>query len=228
MHASGFGRYWRFPMTDVDAILSEAGRRWRDEQPDPPDIDFAVVTREPNRRWRLRAVVGLAGVVAIAAVFVFAVNRPGAAPAASGPAGPACVPTKPSPPFVPPSGYPPVPPNSKGVAWFGSAALWTLIDVEGETWLASDLPHSAAGLTQKTFWWSSRWSPDGEPTPAITVSGTRLDGAGSFAIGPGTNAGADFGTAMLVGVDIPTPGCWRLTGTYRGESLSYTVLIEDR
>ena len=146
--------------------------------------------------------------------------------AASPPA--ACVPTKPSQPFVPPAGYPSVPPDSLGFAWFGSADLWTMLNVDGETWTASGLPHEKAGLAQKTFWWSSRWSPDAEPTPAITVSGQRLDGDGSFTNGPGTNASADFGTAMLVGIDVPGPGCWRLTATYRDSSLSYTVLIEDR
>jgi len=70
------------------------------------------------------------------------------------------------------------------------------------------------------------WSPEAEPEPAITVEGTRLDGPGSFAFEGGTNASADFGTAMLVGVDIPTEGCWKLTGTYRERYLSYVVLVE--
>ena len=42
----------------------------------------------------------------------------------------------------------------------------------------------------------------------------------------GTNASADFGTAMLVGVTLPSPGCWRLTATYLDASLSIVVLVE--
>ena len=57
---------------------------------------------------------------------------------------------------------------------------------------------------------------------------SRLDGPGQFkSDGRGTNAFADFGAAMLVGVTIPTTGCWELTGTYRGERLSYVVRVAD-
>jgi hypothetical protein len=60
----------------------------------------------------------------------------------------------------------------------------------------------------------------------ITVVGTRLDALGTFTVGPGTNASADFGTAMLVGITVPEPGCWRLTGNYLDASLSIVVLVE--
>ena len=90
-----------------------------------------------------------------------------------------------------------------------------------------DLPQSAGGLTQKTFWWSADWAPTGQPEPAITVTGRRLDGPGSFSFGPGTNASADFGTAMLVGIDVPTTGCWEITGRYQTATLSFTVSVED-
>jgi hypothetical protein len=59
------------------------------------------------------------------------------------------------------------------------------------------------------------------------VTGRRLDAAGTFSFGPGTNAGADFGTAMLVGIDVPSVGCWEITGRYHAATLSYTVLVED-
>ena len=65
--------------------------------------------------------------------------------------------------------------------------------------------------------------------PAISVEGRRLDGpAVTFRAGdPGTNAGFDGADAMLVGVDVPTSGCWQLTGRYRGAQLSYVVWIAD-
>jgi hypothetical protein len=31
---------------------------------------------------------------------------------------------------------------------------------------------------------------------------------------------------MLVGVDFPTPGCWKITGRYADAELSYIVQIE--
>jgi hypothetical protein len=66
-----------------------------------------------------------------------------------------------------------------------------------------------------------------EPEPAISVAGRRLDRAGpTFRAGdPGTNASFDNTTAMLVGVGVPTSGCWELTGRYRGAQLSYIVWV---
>jgi hypothetical protein len=31
---------------------------------------------------------------------------------------------------------------------------------------------------------------------------------------------------MLVGIEIPTAGCWQITGQYRDASLSYVVRVE--
>lgn len=68
----------------------------------------------------------------------------------------------------------------------------------------------------KTFWWSLEWPGiRGEPEPALTVVGTRLDGPGAFPAGLATNAARDdFREAILVGVQIPTAGCWQITPTF--------------
>jgi len=134
-----------------------------------------------------------------------------------------CPVTRPTRPFVPPAGYLSEPPSAYASEWFGTADLWTMLDRDGETW--ADLPSGPDGFSQKTFWWSANWSPQEEPEPAITVEGTRLDRPGSFTFEGGTNASADFGTAMLVGIDIPTEGCWSLTGTYGERYLTYIVLV---
>jgi hypothetical protein len=151
-------------------------------------------------------------------------------PVASRPKGPtatavACDPTRPTPRFLAPPPAPAEPPAYYHSTWYGSTHLWTMLDTNGETW--RDLPQSAAGLTQKTFWWSADWAPTGQPEPAITITGHRLDAPGSFSFGPGTIASADFGTAMLVGIDVPTTGCWEITGRYRTATLSFTVSVED-
>jgi hypothetical protein len=97
---------------------------------------------------------------------------------------------------------------------------------DGEVWYS--LPRDADGFGQKTFWWSADWGVANELQPAIGVAGRRLDGPGRFTSpGPGTNAGADFGTAMLIGVAIPATGCWRITATYRGATLSYVAWVGD-
>jgi hypothetical protein len=141
-------------------------------------------------------------------------------------ATPTCDVTRPEPAFAVPKPFPSMLPDGYRADWFGSAALWTILHRDGEVW--RQLPQSADGLTQKTFWFSTDWNADAEPEPAITVIGRRLDGPGTFGFSPGTNAASvDFGIAMLVGIDVPTVGCWEITGRYRAASLSYVVLVED-
>lgn len=152
-----------------------------------------------------------------------------AAPAGSVDATPTaspCTITRPGPAFTPPTPYLASPPMAYDSVWYGDAHLWTMLDIGGETW-GPWLFGTPPGLPQKTFWWSADWHPDqtGEWEPAITVTGRRLDGPGTFTFGPGTNASADFGTAMLVGIDIPSYGCWKLTAEYRKATLSYVVSV---
>lgn len=130
--------------------------------------------------------------------------------------------------FVPPAAYPAKPPAYYARAWYGTAALWTMVSPTGDVW--SGLPRDPSGFTQKTLWWSQAFDMVREPAPAISVVGTRLDVEGpKFAAGsPGTTVEADFGTAMLVGVSLPTAGCWRITASYRGKALGYVVWVADK
>jgi hypothetical protein len=234
-------------MTDIERLLEQAGDRWRASQRTPPEIDPGVFLPHSRRSgWRHgfapRAVV--VGLVLVVAATVLVGRAPGAGTAgvgglpvgsptaaepslavASSPAVAACDVTRPIPAFVPPSPNPATPPGPGNSAWFGTPALWTMLDRDGETW--EHLPLSTDGLSQKTFWWSTDWVPEANPVPDITVVGTRLDGPGTFTVGPGTNAATTgLGTSMLVGVTVPTPGCWHLTGTYLDASLSIVVLVK--
>ena len=132
--------------------------------------------------------------------------------------------TAPDVPFTPPMPYPAKPPaRYVGQFWYGTPELWTMLGADG---IWSSLPHSDAGYTQKVFWWNQGYNVDAEPTPKLTVTGRRLDAAASPLVSSGaTNASADFGEAMLVGVDIPTLGCWQITGHYRGNELSFVVWV---
>ncbi len=207
-------------MSDIETRLEQAGERWRAGQAGPPEIDpatfAAIVTK--RRVWpsgRL-ALIGAAVVLAVGVAVSQGIGTLRVGGLAT------CPVTVPIPPFVPAPPAAPVPPASYEADWFGSDALWAMLDRDGDAWRIG-----ASGLTQKTFWWSAAWSPGDEPNPAITVSGARLDGDGTLRAGPGTNAGADFGAAMLVGVEFPAPGCWRLTAEYRDAALSYVVLVTD-
>jgi len=136
-----------------------------------------------------------------------------------------CPVTKPSqPPFLPPAPYP-----SDGLVWVGSPKLWTDIQRSG-TWLG--LPHYTPEDTrfrQKLFWWSKGYDWRSENPPELTITGKRLDGpAPPLSTDPHANAGwtNDREHAFMVaGIFIPTLGCWKITGHYRGEELSYVVWV---
>jgi hypothetical protein len=131
----------------------------------------------------------------------------------------------PEPGFVPPKPYPPQAPDLYQSVWYGTAALWTMIDPQGEVW--ENLPQHDGRFTEKTFWWSDAYPPREEPSPPITVTGRRLDGSGSFEAGGPAGGGFrhDIGSFMLVGIEIPA-GCWELTATHGDAELSYVVLVE--
>ncbi len=108
--------------------------------------------------------------------------------------------------------------------WHGTESLWTSLRHDG-TWNA--LPYYDGAYLQKVFWWSKGYVGSAEPEPALRVTGKRLDAnAPLFAAAYATNAyHPDFGWAILTGVEIPTVGCWEITGEYKGEKLSFVVQV---
>ena len=127
-----------------------------------------------------------------------------------------------NPVFIPPSPYDSL--GFDGEFWYGSSSLWTAVRENG-VWEA--LPHNPEGYTQKVFWWRDGYVWTEEPEPVLTVTGERLDAsAPPLHASKATNASAsDIGSAMLVGVDIPTLGCWKITGKYADTELSFVVWV---
>ena len=126
-------------------------------------------------------------------------------------------------PFTAPEPYSPNSPFDSNF-WYGSNSLWTDLPKDG-IWYG--LPHNPEGYTQKVFWWREGYVWTEEPEPEIIVTGERLDAPAPSLIGSkGTNAYAsDIGSAMLVGVDLPTLGCWKITGKYADAELSFVVWV---
>jgi hypothetical protein len=126
--------------------------------------------------------------------------------------------------FIPPAPYPATPPaNYPGQFWYGTAGLWTLLRVDG-TW--ANLPLQRTGYSQKLFWWREGYSSSAEPNPNLTVTGKRLDApAASLTASRASNAMSDLGQSMDVGIDIPTAGCWEITGQYNDHKLSFVVWV---
>ena len=130
-------------------------------------------------------------------------------------------------PFVPPAPYP-----SVENLWIGSPKLWTDIPRSG---MWRGLPHYTpedSRFRQKLFWWSEGYDWRLENPPGLTVTGERLDApAAPLATDEHANAGwtNDRDHAFMVaGIFIPTVGCWKITGHYKGETLSYVVWVSER
>ena len=126
------------------------------------------------------------------------------------------------PPFIPPAPYSDL--GFEGELWYGSNSLWTAVRQNG-VW--EGLPHNPNGYTQKVFWWSEGYVWNEEPEPNLIVTGERLDApAPPLIVSKATNAYAgDIGSAMLVGVDFPTLGCWKISGRYADTELSFVVWV---
>jgi len=127
-----------------------------------------------------------------------------------------------NPPFVPPAPYDSM--GFEGEFWFGSNSLWTAVRENG-IWEA--LPDNPEGYTQKVFWWRDGYVWTEELEPALTVTGERLDAlAPPLHVSEATNASAsDIGSAMLVGVGMPTLGCWKIMGKYGDAEVSFVVWV---
>jgi hypothetical protein len=145
-------------------------------------------------------------------------GRPGVAPAS-------CPTTRaPEPRFVPPAPYPPRPPSVEGDKfWYGTSQLWTWLDGDG-TW---EMAHDEHGLFDKSFWWRQGYDWRTETTPRLWVTGRRLDAPAPAVTSSDATNGfeASMGAFMLVGLELPTGGCWELTGHYRGQRLRLVVLV---
>lgn len=131
----------------------------------------------------------------------------------------------PEPAFVPPAPFERIV-SGESYAWYGSAALWTAIPVSG-VW--SGLPHNPQGFSQKLVWWNQKFFWRDEPEPALRVSGRRLDApAPPMVVSRAHGVFADdMQSAMMVGVDIPSAGCWEISGAYRGSELRFVVRVAE-
>jgi hypothetical protein len=174
------------------------------------------------------------GLIAALALLLAACGAPAADPppqaARSVPtppsAAPASCPTTrpPDPLFVPPAPYPRDPPSvAGGKVWYGTNELWTWLDADG-VW---EMARNERGLFDKSFWWRQGYDWRTETTPQLSVTGRRLDRpARTVAVSAATNGfEQSMGAFMLLGLELPTGGCWELTGRYHSTSLRVVVWV---
>jgi hypothetical protein len=122
----------------------------------------------------------------------------------------------PTPGFRPTDGHPVEP--VFGV-WYGTEQLWTVLKEDGDY------------VPRKTVLWSTNFRDSGlEPSPQIDVTWRQLDGEGIVLSNKGeaTNAStAEDGLFMIAGIDPDEPGCWEVTASYKGATLSYVYEVPD-
>ena len=132
--------------------------------------------------------------------------------------------TPPTIPFIPPSPFPTA--ISDNSFWIGTEKLWIGLRKENVWGWGPRAPGHENDLTSKTFWMSKDFHYDKEYPPGLTVTGRRLDGpAPPLRTMRTTNAFPGPTAAMLSGVIVPVPGCWEITGDYKGERLSFVVWV---
>ena len=123
----------------------------------------------------------------------------------------------PDPGFLAPAPWPAEPSVEEWV-WYGTEDLWTVLSPDGDHPLT------------KGVWWSANF-PGGktEEEPDLWVTWARIGGGDPEVLEsehPGTNAyTVEDRWFMINGVD-PVPGCWEVTATYKGATLSYVFEYE--
>jgi hypothetical protein len=136
-----------------------------------------------------------------------------------------CRTVPPKEPFIPPAPY--ELDDSENGFWLGTEKLWTALPKSGNVWGWGPRAPGQPDLTAKTFWASVNFNYREEYPPKLKVTGKRLDGdAPPLMANRATNAFPGPAAAMLVGVYVPAPGCWEITGEYKGEKLSYVVWVQ--
>lgn len=133
----------------------------------------------------------------------------------------------PAPAFVPPAPYPnEISPDG---FWFGTSGLWTNLPANG---IWKGLPHyrpADTAFRNKLFWWRERYTSHLDDQPMLRVTGERLD-----AVSPPFETDIRASAAwtddshhpfIVVGIDIPALGCWKITGKFKDAELTYVVWV---
>ena len=107
--------------------------------------------------------------------------------------------------------------------WYGTPVLWTNLPSDGVWW---GLPRDGDGFVQKVVFWREGFDAISEPQPDLIVSGRRLDAsAPTFTESDATHGWDETGNFMLMGISIPSEGCWEITAEYQKAKLTYVVKV---
>ena len=116
--------------------------------------------------------------------------------------------------------YQPPPPVPYVHDWYGTEVIWVMLPTRGRLPAQLDpAPGWPARSSTKFPWYGLR-------PGQLRITGQRLDGPGRFAAQIGTTQ-QGYGPPGFVPSTLhwSAPGCWRLTATLAGSSLSYTTRV---
>lgn len=209
-------------MSREKTLFRDAYEALLTEMPDPPgfeEIRAGSIRPTPTRRlpaWSYALIAAVVVLVGIGGVALLVNGDSEETTVGGGGACPVTVPPQPG--LTPPEGYPPNPVDRESV-WYGTDELWTPLNKDGG--------HGP----RKSVFWSVNF-PGGavEESPRLFVTLRRLDEGQPELItnqGEATNAYtvAD-GWFMIAGFEAE-PGCWEVTASYKGATLSYVYEIEE-
>ena len=122
-------------------------------------------------------------------------------------------------------------PGMGDAPWFGSESLAVRLPAKGR-W---DGMGSADPFRDKSSFWGPGYVAASEPRPDLKITGVKLEDERTIhtlSVGRATNAFGPAWQQMLVLVEFPSAGCWRVSATYVNAGirhvLAFVVDVADR
>jgi hypothetical protein len=125
-------------------------------------------------------------------------------------------------PVTLPSNSPVELPAPDGMGWYGSESLAVLIRSDGK-W-TSTRPDRNYG--DKLWLWRRGFDARAETQPDLVIEGVRLDRADATQrvhVNNATNAMGQDWHRMLVGMELPSAGCWEFTARYKNVGIVHEL-----
>jgi hypothetical protein len=121
----------------------------------------------------------------------------------------------------------PVHPFGEGEGWYGSDALAVRLPSDGK-WKGMGPRHNYG---DKLWLWRRGYDVMAEIRPDLVLEGARLDGgdpAQRVYINHATSGYGEGWSAMLMGLEFPSAGCWEVTARYTHVEITHdlTFVVE--
>ena len=127
--------------------------------------------------------------------------------------------------FTPPSPYDSLS-VPDGMYWYGTSAFWTRLAADG-VWHTTGNVDRNGGYVAKLFFWSRDFDWRKEPQPDLIITAQRLDAdVPSTADSHASTIFIGGKPAMMIGLHVPSAGCWQVNGHYGDHIVTFVVSVE--